>query len=115
MLDTSSLQAVSSTSSNTTTVAPGPNRTLGQDQFMNLLIAQLLRALPHRLRDASDSVSRPVLLRAELRNGTVLHFVHESGAARRVVTSFHQSTSFMSHEPFYRVVDVRSRGRAVLS
>ena len=58
MLDTSSLQAVSSTSSNPTTVAPGPNQTLGQDQFMNLLIAQLKNQDPLNPVDNSQLMAQ---------------------------------------------------------
>src|SRR5438132_863558 len=58
MLDTSSLQAVSSTSAKPTTVAPGPNQTLGQDQFMNLLIAQLKNQDPLNPVDNSQLMAQ---------------------------------------------------------
>lgn len=58
MLDTSSINAVPSTSSNPTTVAPAPKQTLGQDQFMNLLIAQLKNQDPLNPVDNSQLMAQ---------------------------------------------------------
>ncbi len=58
MLDTSSIQAVSQGSSKPTTVASAPKDTLGQDQFMNLLIAQLKNQDPLNPVDNSQLMSQ---------------------------------------------------------
>ena|SRR5438105_702445 len=58
MLDTSSLQAVSATSSSPAAVATAPKQTLGQDQFMNLLIAQLKNQDPLNPVDNSQLMAQ---------------------------------------------------------
>ena len=59
MLDTSSIQALSSTGSTTqTAVAAAPKQTLGQDQFMNLLIAQLKNQDPLKPVDNSQLMAQ---------------------------------------------------------
>jgi flagellar basal-body rod modification protein FlgD len=59
MLDTSSIQALSSTGSTTqTAAAAAPKQTLGQDQFMNLLIAQLKNQDPLNPVDNSQLMAQ---------------------------------------------------------
>ena len=58
MLDTSSINAVSATSSSPATVAAAPKQTLGQDQFMNLLIAQLKNQDPLNPVDNSQLMAQ---------------------------------------------------------
>ena len=54
MLDTNSIQA----SSGQAAVFKGPNQMLGQDQFLNLLIAQLKHQDPLKPMDSSDFVAQ---------------------------------------------------------
>jgi len=58
MLDTSSIQAVAPGSSSQTAVAAAPKQTLGQDQFMNLLIAQLKNQDPLNPVDNSQLMAQ---------------------------------------------------------
>jgi flagellar basal-body rod modification protein FlgD len=58
MVDTSSIQASSQTSSNQSTAPAGPNQTLGQDQFMKLLIAQLQNQDPTNPVDNSQMIAQ---------------------------------------------------------
>jgi flagellar basal-body rod modification protein FlgD len=58
MVDTSSINAVSSIPSNPTTVAAAPNQTLGQDQFMKLLVAQLQNQDPLNPVDNSQLMAQ---------------------------------------------------------
>jgi flagellar basal-body rod modification protein FlgD len=58
MLDTSSIQGLSSSSSSQTAVAAAPKQTLGQDQFMNLLIAQLKNQDPLKPVDNSQLMAQ---------------------------------------------------------
>jgi len=58
MLDTSSIQALAPGSSSQTAVAAAPKQTLGQDQFMNLLIAQLKNQDPLNPVDNSQLMAQ---------------------------------------------------------
>jgi len=58
MLDTSAIQALAPGSSSQTAVAAAPKQTLGQDQFMNLLIAQLKNQDPLNPVDNSQLMAQ---------------------------------------------------------
>ena len=58
MLDTSFIQASSQASSSPTPVAAAPKQTLGQDQFMKLLIAQLKNQDPLSPLDSSQMMAQ---------------------------------------------------------